>query len=410
MKFHDFLLENKRWLTGAMLLMLASSAGQTIIIAQHSAHIRKEFDLGHGDFGLIYMLGTLASAAALIWVGKSVDRFRPVTVGIASLILLAGFSLLMSFTPNVFFLGFAIFGLRLFGQGMLPQTAITAIGRWYRLRRGKAIAVSTLGLVLGEAVLPITVVSSILYFGWRQTWIMTALVLVSVFLPAIWFLLNRERQPQSSIDDLPVGNKYEIPNWTRRQVLHDWRFWMVSMGLLVAPFITTGILFHQVHIAEFNSWGKSVIPASLPILAFSGAVFSFLSGVLIDRIGAPRTILPALLLLGMGTATLGLADHTAYIPVAFFLLGAGGGSLGTINGAIWAELYGVRYLGSIRAVAFAGITFSTSLSPGLMGWFIDRGISINYQLIVASCFTVLVCIAIYFITPYLIARNPSCDH
>ncbi len=407
MEFLRFLFENKRWLIGAFLLMLASNAGQTVFIAQFSAEIRNEFGLTHGGFGTIYMIATLCSALMLIWVGKFADIYRPVSLGIVSILILALFSLMMTNITAIWMLIVTIFGLRLFGQAMLPQVTITAIGRWFAQRRGKAVSMATLGYVLGEATLPIIAVIAIAWIGWRQTWMVTTLVLCLIFVPLIWCLLRVERTPQSKLDLESFNTGREIPDWTRAQVLRDWRFWIIMLGLLVSPFMMTGVLFHQVHLADAKGWDRTIIPASIPVLAFAGATFSFLAGMFIDRFGSPKAIIGSLLLLALGLLVLGLVEQAFYMPVAAFILGAGGGIAGTIHGTIWPEMYGTKYLGSIRSIATAGSTFSTSLSPGLMGWFIDQNFSLNNLFFVASLYTFFVSIIILVLIPYLKSKNPQ---
>ena len=406
-EFLRFLFENKRWLIGAFLLMLSSSAGQTIFIAQFSAEIRNEFGLSHGGFGTIYMIATLCSAFTLIWLGKLADVYRPVTLGVISILILAMFSLLMANITAIWMLVIAIFGLRLFGQAMLPQVTITAIGRWFAQRRGKAVSMATLGYVLGEATLPIILVVSITLIGWRQTWTVTTLILCAIFLPMIWYLLRIDRQPQSKLESDTANLGYSVPDWTRAQVLRDWRFWIIMLGLLVSPFMMTGVLFHQVHLADAKGWDRTIIPASIPVLALAGAVFSFASGVFIDRFGSPKAIYGSLSLLAIGLMVLGLIENAYYMPIAAFILGASGGIAGTIHGTIWPEIYGTKHLGSIRSVAFAGSTFATSLSPGLMGLLIDQNISLNNQFFVAALYTIIVCIIILIFNPYLKSKSPK---
>ena len=407
MEFVRFVFENKRWLIGAFLLMLASNAGQTVFIAQFSAEIRSEFGLTHGGFGTIYMIATLCSALMLIWVGKLADIYRPVTLGVASILVLALFSFLMANITAIWMLIVTIFGLRLFGQAMLPQVTITAIGRWFAQRRGKAVSMATMGYVLGEATLPIIAVIVIALIGWRQTWVVTTLVLCLIFIPMIWYLLRIDRTPQSKLDGDATTSESSGSDWTRAQVLRDWRFWIVMLGLLVSPFMMTGVLFHQVHLADVKGWDRTIIPASIPVLAVAGAIFSFLAGMLIDRLGSPKAIVGSLLLLALGLLVLGLVEQAYYMPIAAFILGAGGGIAGTIHGTIWPEMYGTKYLGAIRSIATAGSTFSTSLSPGLMGWLIDQNFSLNYQFFVASIYTFIVCIIILILNPYLKSKHPQ---
>lgn len=58
-----FLRANARWLAAGLLLTMFSSFGQTFFIGLSGNRLRAAFDLSDGDFGGLYMLGTLASAA-----------------------------------------------------------------------------------------------------------------------------------------------------------------------------------------------------------------------------------------------------------------------------------------------------------------------------------------------------------
>ena len=60
----------------------------------------------------------------------------------------------MSQLSNYLHLIFAIFFLRLFGQGLMSHTSSTAMAKIFSKNRGKALAISWLGLSLGEGILP----------------------------------------------------------------------------------------------------------------------------------------------------------------------------------------------------------------------------------------------------------------
>lgn len=69
----SFLRTNARWLAGGFLLTMFSSFGQTFFIGLSGNELRDRFDLSGGDFGSIYMVATLASAALLPWLGRTLD-------------------------------------------------------------------------------------------------------------------------------------------------------------------------------------------------------------------------------------------------------------------------------------------------------------------------------------------------
>ena len=118
-------------IAGCFLLTVFSSFGQTFFISQFSKQIRTTFELSDGDFGLLYMAATLASAITLIWLGKVVDRFPVAKVSAAITVCLTIACCVMSLANSIVMLFVALYGLRLFGQGMMTHTSQTAIGKWY---------------------------------------------------------------------------------------------------------------------------------------------------------------------------------------------------------------------------------------------------------------------------------------
>ena len=136
-QLYSFLRQNQRWLAGCFLLTVFSSFGQTFFISQFSKQIRTTFELSDGDFGLLYMVATLASAITLVWVGRIVDRIDAAAVSVVIIVCLAIACGVMSQAGSIVMLFAALYGLRLFGQGMMTHTSQTAIGKWFRRIEGE---------------------------------------------------------------------------------------------------------------------------------------------------------------------------------------------------------------------------------------------------------------------------------
>jgi hypothetical protein len=67
------------------------------------------------------------------------------------------------------------------------------------------------------------------------------------------------------------------------------------------------------------------------------------------------------------------AAALAYMALA----GTSQGAAATILGAMWAERYGIRHLGSIRAFAQSLMVLTTALAPFSLGALIDAGASVE---------------------------------
>lgn len=198
MPFLVFLRTNLRWLGAGLLLTFFSAFGQTYFISLSAGELRETFDLSHGAFGGLYMGATLCSAISLTYVGKFVDTHPLALVAGAVVFGLALFSSAMASVSSVTMLFFVLFGLRLFGQGMMTHVAMTAMGRWYEAQRGRAVSIAALGMQCSEAILPLTYVALAAGLGWRGTWWAGAGVLLLVALPLLLLLLRVERVPRGA--------------------------------------------------------------------------------------------------------------------------------------------------------------------------------------------------------------------
>ena len=52
----------------------------------------------------------------------------------------------------------------------------------------------------------------------------------------------------------------------------------------------------------------------------------------------------------------------------------------TVTAAFWAETYGTKHLGAIKAMATAVMVLGSAIGPGLSGGLIDLGLTFDRQL------------------------------
>ena len=78
---------------------------------------------------------------------------------------------------------FALFAMRLTGQGLMTHTASTSMARYFERGRGKAISIALLGFPAGQAALPPLAVAAAAVVGWRVTWVGAGTVLAVVLVP-----------------------------------------------------------------------------------------------------------------------------------------------------------------------------------------------------------------------------------
>ena len=182
----------------------------------------------------------------------------------------------------------ALFGLRLFGQGLMSHLAIIGMARWFSKKRGQALSLILLGHPVGEALLPILATFFLTFLTWHEIWVVLSLSIVIIFLPLLYLFGKCIQFEEFNKLQNDLIDKKDIPfvSWNRKQVLKDLRFYQIMPGLLASPFIITGVLFHQVHLVEIKSWSLTTFASCYPLYALSATGVTLLAGWMVDRLSA----------------------------------------------------------------------------------------------------------------------------
>ena len=139
-------------------------------------------------------------------------------------------------------------------------------------------------------------------------------------------------------------------------------FWVIAILSLIAMLIvlslkqTKSITYYKLSIEAF----KETFTKELLALDFS--IFSLH------------------LILAAGFIVMGQTDSKGLMAIGFMLVGLTGGIYGTVQGAFWAEVYGTRFIGAIKALATSLMVIGSAVGPALTGWGIDAGITFPQQM------------------------------
>ena len=380
-----------------------SSFGQSFFLGLFNSSIRDALSITHGQFGSIYASATLLSSIFLIWIGKKIDDVNILKFAFYVIIFLSASCFIFSKISSVIFLFIGIFLMRLAGQGLSSHTATTTLSRFFDKNRGRALSTGWLGLSLAEFIMPVLIVFLLTFIEWRDIWISISIIVILV-LPVVTFFLVKDikldTREESKIDD---SNK-KIKQWKRIEVLKDYRFYIICMTMLAMPWIATGSFVYQSFISSSKEWGLYVIAQSFMAYSILSVITLFISGFLIDKFSSRKLLIYMNIPLLFGTIVLYNFDDPFYSFVFFGLLGVTNGLANVLGSSTWAEIYGVKYIGSIKALTTALMVFSTAFGTALFGYLIDIGYSIEQIAVVSGTYIFGSIILLYLVKSKL---NPE---
>ena len=372
-----------------------SSFGQSYFLGLFNSSIREALSITHGQFGSIFASATLCSSLLLIWVGKKIDDVNIFKFAFFVIILLSFACFFFSRITSVFLLFIGIFLMRFSGQGMMSHTASTTISRYFTRTRGRALSISWFGLSSAEFVMPVLMVYLLTIIDWQNLWIIFSIT-VLIVLPIVSFLLIKNLNLNSREANDKNKKEVEIKQWKRREVIKDYRFYIISSNMLAMPWIFTGFAVFQSFVQTSKGWGPYVIAQSFMSYSIFSVLTLFLSGFLIDKYSSRKLLICMNIPLLLSVIVLFSFDTPVTAFVFLGLVGISNGFANILGSSTWAELYGVKYLGSIKALTTALMVFATAFGTALFGFLIDIGFTVDDIAVVSGTYIFISLILLFF--------------
>ena len=174
--------------------------------------------------------------------------------------------------------------------------------------------------------------------------------------------------------------------------------------MLAMPWIATGTFVYQSFILESKNWGPFIIAQSFMAYSILSVITLFVSGFLIDKFTSRKLLIFMNLPLLLSVIVIINFNHPISAFVFLGLIGISNGFANVLGSSTWAEIYGVKYIGSIKALTTALMVFATAFGTALFGILIDRGFSIEQIAIISAIYISISLISLFLIRNML---NPT---
>ncbi len=279
----------------------------------------------------------------------------------------------------------AVFLFMAIGMSLSGYLTLTSVAvQWFERRRATALALTAAGGAIGGMLVRLTV-ASIEAFGWRNTTLISAAIILAVGLPLAQLLRERPsdmglfpdgEDPSQRRADAPRSRHAGPPgtrDFTLREALRTRAFWLVGLGHTSALFVVSALNVHLIsHLKEGlgHSLGfASTIALVLPMMFLVGTL---LGGPFGDRF-SKRWLAVGCMFAHAGAITMfAHVTSTPLILVAAVVHGLAWGLRGPQMAALRADYFGSESFATIMGVSNMVIIIGTILGPVIAGYVYDQ--------------------------------------
>lgn len=382
--------------TVAALAYVLTAPGQTAAVSVLVDPMVDELGISRSAISTAYLLGTLASAAAMPFVGRALDRFGARSVLAAIGAVFGAVLIGLSLVTGVVGLTAGFVGIRLAGQGALTLAATTLVAYYVTERLGSVIGwVTALGSA-GISLVPLLLERIVTTDGFRTAWAVQGVAVWVVVIPlALWGLPRRPDVARS----VPRGDT--SPNASLGPVLRAPMFWVITGGVGVLALVSTALTFHQVDVLGERGLSPAAAAATFLPQTIAGMLATLAAGRLLDR-SSPRPVMIGSMVAMTGALALGgFLTPGWQAGVYGVLLGVAGNTFRTVEAAALPRYFGTERIGAVRGLVHAATVGGSAVGPVLLALGHDTADTYRPLLLTSTVLPVALAVAV------LVVREPD---
>ncbi len=331
--------------------------------------LTEDLGVSRGLFSLLRSGEILIGAAMAPLVGPMVDRFggRWLMAGGA---LLAGLGFVLMSQVGAFwqFLLLRWILVAVGGVFMCHMVVSVTVARWFVRKRGRAIAIASMGQGFAKVCIPVVTATLFAWVGWRLTWSIFGLItLVLVVVPALIFMRRSPEElglqpdgmdaPPVPVDASPIElttKKQALSAdevvWSWREVIRTQTFWLICFIYGMANVGIAGLNLHVFAYVTDIGFSPLVAATVLSIIASTQLGSTMVWGVISERMDIRHSSLIMFLVQSAGLALVLATGQMVPVYLGFFLYGIGLGGGWVLQELIWATNFGRVSLGMVRGL------------------------------------------------------------
>jgi len=373
------------------LANVASSFALASTLSIFLKPLTTELGISRGVFSLLRSGEGIIGACLAPLVGTLTDRYGgrwPMAIGAS--IVGVGYLLLGRVES---FGQFAAIRMTLvtFGDVLMGYMVVNVVvAQWFVRRRGRAFAVTSMGVGFAKVCMPILVAWLLLALGWRQTWMVFGVLTVTLLvLPAVLIVRRSPEDmglyPDGAAEPVAGGNGSARNKktaselrfadsetvWTRTEAVRSSAFWLLVTTFGISSIGVTGLNLHVYSYVTDIGHSAVVAATVMSVIASMQLASPLAWGLLAERIDARITAMLRFVVQGVGLALAISTDSLICLYAGFFLYGIGLGGNMVLPDILWANYFGRRSLGKIRGMGLLISQVLAAAGPPFFGFLFD---------------------------------------
>ncbi len=351
------------------------------------------FGWSRTEISIVQGVQTAGNGIAAPFVGPLLDRRGPRLLMVVGAVLTGASLVLTSRVQTIW--QFYIFRGLLFALGMAsmgPFVTSTTISKFFIRMRGRAIAISAMGLSFAGVIVPPVAASMIDRYGWQAAWVALGVAIWVIAVAPGGLIMRRSPEDLGLRPDGETAEGMERRRaeatargseawaaegaiWTRRALFRCPTFWLVVLGFGLSTLAMQGIFLHMIPFIEEEGYTLMAAATAFTAQNFMAFVSKPVWGLIAERTTIRYATAVEFALGGIGLLGVFLAMSVAgSLALAYVFAGVIGLSIGGVvvnHELVWANSFGRQSLGLVRGTGQPFTIVASAMGPLVGGRLYD---------------------------------------
>lgn len=390
-------------IVGISLVLQMLTVGATMnTFGMYVVEASKDLGLSRADANTGLILISAGMALFSPFVGRALDIFPVRRIMVAGALLFGASFVILGLSHKVWLSALALavplpLGIACVGH----LAATTVLARWFTAQRGRAMALSMVGMSLGTVVMAPTIGLLIKNMGWRECLIVLGAVFTVIFLVLVPFM--RERPGPSEVEPVPARARQAVAAppqasgkpLTVTDILRMPIFWVLSLSVALALSVLQTVAASIVPLAQEG--GISVTKAStlLMVLGVMSLLGKLLLAVIGDRIDRVFALMAIFLFQGFACAMLLVGSSFGLLLFCSALQGLCAAAISPVFMALLADRVGSASFGTAQGAAALAMAICSMAMLRIGGEIYDRTGSYHIMFMVFTGISLLAALLVF---------------